>query len=158
MKKAELQMQETILVIFIVTIIIGMGLYTFYQFQIKSIEDYRSELEQNRNLILLSTLQNSPELSYSYLGDEKNALDTIKLLDNNLNELGLKEITVKLIYPEDEDKLCGKNNYPKCNKYVVYENKPIKVNSVEIISIPISLYYPYSDEYKAGVLELKSYS
>ena len=158
MKKAELQMQETILVIFIVTIIIGLALFTFYQLQLKSLEKSKLELEQNKNLILLSTLPNSVELSYSYLGNEENAIDTLKLINNKLNNLGFKEITIKQTYPNSENKLCNINNYPNCNSYVVYNSKPRKINNIEIISVPVSLYFPYNDEYKAGLLEIKLYS
>ena len=158
MKKAELQMQETILVIFIVTIIIGLALFTFYQLQSKSLEKSKLELERNKNLILLSTLPNSVELSYSYLGNEENSLDTLKLLNNKLNNLGFKEITIKQTYPDIENRLCNINNYPNCNSYVVYNNQPRKIENIEILTVPISLYFPYTDEYKSGLLEIKSYS
>ena len=158
MKKAELQMQESILAIFIVTIIIGLALFTFYQLQLRSINNYKLELEQNRDLILISTLVNKPELSYSYLGSEENALDTIKLLDNNLVNLGFKEITIKQVYPNQNNIQCTKQNYPDCNSYLIYNKKPSKVTNTQIISLPISLYFPYTQEYHAGIIELKSYS
>jgi len=158
MKKAELQMQETILVIFIVTIIIGIALVTFYQLQVKSIEKSKFELERNRDLILLSTLQNNPQLSYSYLGNEENALDTLKLLNANLINLGFKEITIKQVYPNKPNLICTKSNYPNCNTYLVYSRKPSRMKTTLITSVPISLYFPYSDEYAPGIIELKSYS
>lgn len=158
MKKAELQMQETIIVIFIVTIIIGISLFTFYQLQLKSIEKFRFELEQNRNLILLSTLPNSPELSYSYLGNEENAVDTLKLISNELRDKGFREITIKQVYPQANNVICSKQNYPECNQYLIYNNKPRKIVNTQIISMPVSLYFPYDDEYKSGILEVKSYS
>ena len=158
MKKAELQMQETILVLFIVTIIIGLALFTFYQFQLKSIESSRYELEQNKNLVLLSTLPNSVQLSYSYLGDEKNAIDTLKLLKAKFNDLGFKDITVKQVYPSSENKKCNIESYPECSSYQVYSKRMTtsKYNTL-IYSTPISLYFPYTNEYKAGVLEIKYY-
>ncbi|MEK6932346.1 MAG: hypothetical protein AABW56_00965 [Nanoarchaeota archaeon] len=158
MKKAELQMQETILVIFIVTIIIGIGIFTFYQLQLKSIDNSRIELEQNRDLILLATLKNSPKFSYTYLGNEENAIDTLKLLNSKLANKGFKEITIKQVYPDAQNALCNKQNYPNCNNYVVYSKKPSKITSTYIISTPVSLYFPYTNEYKAGVIEAKSYS
>ena len=158
MKKAELQMQETILVIFIVTVIIGISIFTFYQLQLKSIDNSRIELEQNRDLILLATLKNSPEFSYTYLGNEESALDTIKLLNSKLVNKGFKDITIKQVYPDSQNFLCTKQNYPKCNSYVVYSKKPSKITSTYIISTPVSLYFPYTNEYKAGVIEIKSYS
>ncbi len=159
MKKAELQMQETMLVIFIVTIIIGIALFTFYQIQLKSIEKSKVELEQSRNLILLETLPNSIELSYSNLGNEQNSIDTLKLLNSNSLNYGFKDISIKQVYPEiNGEIICNKQSYPNCNKYVVYSKKLSKYNSLEVISVPVSLYFPYTDEYKSAVLEVKSYS
>ena len=158
MKKAELQMQETILVIFIITIIIGLALFTFYQFQLKLIEKLRFELEDNKMLTLLSTLQNSPELSYSYLGNEENAMDTIKLINAKLINQGFKEITVKQIYPTSENKTCNIKSYPDCNLYLLYSNKPSKIKNTKILSLPVSLYFPHKNEYKAALLEVKTYS
>ena len=151
-------MQETIIVIFIVTIIIGIALFTFYQLQLKSIEKFRFELEQNRNLILLSTLPNSVELGYSYLGSEENSIDTLKLISNELKDKGFKEVMVKQVYPETQNVICNKQNYPDCNQYLIYSRKPNKIVNTQIISMPVSLYFPYDDEYKAGILEVKSYS
>jgi len=151
-------MQETILVIFIVTIIIGIAIFTFYQLQLRSIDNLKIELEQNRNLILLSTLSNSVELSYTILGNEENALDTIKLLNPSLEDLGFKEITIKQVYPESQNFLCTKSNYPYCNKYVVYNKKPSKIKNTQVISLPASIYFPYTNEYKLALLEVRSYS
>ncbi len=151
-------MQETIIVIFIVTIIVGIAIFTFYQLQLRSIDNLKLELEQNRNLILLSTLSNSVELSHTSLGNEENALDTIKLLNPSLENLGFKEITVRQVYPSSQNVLCTKSNYPECNKYVVYNKKPSKIKNTQVISLPISIYFPYSNEYKLGILEVRSYS
>ncbi len=151
-------MQESIIVIFIVTIIIGIALFVFYQLQINSIENTKTELEQNRDILLLSTLKNNPILSYTYLGTEENALDTIKLLNNNLVNLGNKEIIIKQVYPDVKDITCTKQNYPDCNKYVVYSKKPVKITNTQIISTPVLLYFPYTDEYYPGTLEIRSYS
>ena len=60
MKKAQLQMQETILVIFIITIIIALGLFAFYKYNLNSIEKFKLELDvpkylkRTLNVLLLS--------------------------------------------------------------------------------------------------------
>ncbi len=158
MKKAEMQMQESVLVIFIVTIVIGMALFVFYELQLKSIENSKLELQKNRDLTLLSTLQNFPELSYSYLGKEENALDTLKLLTTKLENKGYKQITIKQIYPEVQDKICTKLNYPNCNSYVIYNKTLKKIKNTEILSLPVSLYYPHSNKYNSGLIEIRSFS
>jgi len=94
MKKGEIQMQETILVIFIITVIIALGLFVFYRYNLSSLENERLNYEQEKVYALLSNLQNNPQLQYSYLGNNENAVDTLKLLNVNLEDLGEKEIAI----------------------------------------------------------------
>ena len=92
------------------------------------------------------------------MGNEENALDTIKLLNPSLENLGFKEIIVKQVYPPSQEVLCTKSNYPNCNKYVVYNKKPSKIKNTQVISLPVSIYFPYSNDYKLASLEVRSYS
>lgn len=154
MKKAQLQMQETILVIFIITIIIALGLFAFYKYNLNSIEKFKLEYEQLRAYTLLSTLPNHPQLQNSYLGNPENSIDTSKLLSLNLNSLGNKEIIIKQVYPKIEDKLCSLNNYPNCSSYLIYKKESSEKN-INIISTPVSLYFPLTKEYRTGLLEIK---
>lgn len=156
MKKAELQMQETILVIFIITIIIALSLFVFYRYTLNSVDQTKLEYEQLKVYTLLSTLPNHPQLQHSYLGNPENALDTLKLLNANLDNLGEKEITIKQIYPEAKNITCTTKTYPDCNSYLIYSKKFSSKNTV-IISTPASLYFPLTNEYKAAVLEIKWY-
>ncbi|MEK6834983.1 MAG: hypothetical protein AABX61_01835 [Nanoarchaeota archaeon] len=157
MKKAEVQMQETIMVIFIVTIIIALGLFVFYRYNANAIDQIKLEYEQIKAYSLLATLPNNPQLQYTSQGNPENALDTLKLLNVNLDYIGFKEITIKQIYPETENKTCSTLNYPNCNLYKIYSKLPTKVNNVNIITTPVSLYFPLTKESKAAVLEIKWY-
>ena len=157
MKKAELQMQETILVIFIVTIIIALGLFVFHKYNLNSIEKSKLEYEQLKVYSLLETFQNHPELQYSYLGNSENAFDTLKLLNADLGNLGEKEITIKQIYPKLKNIKCTSSNYPNCNEYLIYSKKSSSSKNVDIVSTPVSIYFPLTNDYKAGLLEIKWY-
>ncbi|MEK6835862.1 MAG: hypothetical protein AABX55_02460, partial [Nanoarchaeota archaeon] len=154
MKKSQVQIQESILVILIITIIIGLALFVFYRFNLASLEKTKLEYEQNQVFTLLATLPNSPELSYTEFSNPQNSLDTLKLLNAKLTNQGFKEIIIKQIYPETSNVICSKENYPDCNSYVIYNNKGNKKNS-QILSIPVSLYFPRTQEFKSGLLEIK---
>ncbi|AJF62623.1 MAG: hypothetical protein QT11_C0001G0480 [archaeon GW2011_AR20] len=156
MKKAEIQMQETILVIFIVTVIIALGLFVFFKYNQNVLEQTKLEYEQIKVYSLLATLPNHPILQYSSFGNSENALDTSKLLNVKLNDLGEKEIIVKQIYPLTQDAQCTPSNYPACNSYLIY-SKRISNKNVNIISTPVSLYFPLTKEFKPGLLEIKWY-
>ena len=155
MKKAELQMQETILVIFIITIIIALALFVFYRYTLNSGDNSKLEYEQLKVYTLLATLPNHPQLQHSYLGNPENAFDSLKLLNANLDNLGEKEITIKQIYPESKNIACTTKTYPDCNSYLIYSKKFAKSKNTVIIDTPISLYFPLTNEYKAAVLEIK---
>ena len=154
MKKAELQMQETILVLFIFFIILVMGLVVFYRYNLGSIENYKIELEESEQYLLLSTLPNY--LGYSYLGNNENAIDTSKLLNLNLS-LGFKKIIVEVVEPEMQEIECSYNNYPDCNRFLIYNKEPIEIKNKIIKSIPVSLYYPLESKYKSGRLIIEDY-
>lgn len=156
MKKAEIQMQETILVIFIITIIIAFGLFVFYRYNLNAVENSRLEYGQVKVYNLLATLPNDPELYYSSLGNSENAVDTSKLLNLNLENFGEKEIKIKQVYPsQNSEVICKSSNYPECNAYLIYSKKFASSKNVNIISTPVSLYFPLTNEFKPGLLEIK---
>jgi hypothetical protein len=157
MKTAEIQMHETILVIFIITIIIGIGLFVFYQYNSKMLEQTKLEYEQTKAYNLLAILPNDPRLQYSELGNPENSLDTLKLLNANLGDLGEKEITIKQLYPRIDNSSCTTKTYPNCNSYLIYSKKLSKSKNINIISTPVSLYFPFTKEFKPGLLEIKWY-
>ena len=157
MGKAEIQMQETILVIFIVTIVIVLGLFVFYRYNLNAVEQDKLEYEQIKVYNLLATLPNHPQLQYSTLGNSENAFDTLRLLNGNLDDLGEKEITIKQIYPKQDEVKCTTKTYPDCNQYLLYSKKFSKSKNVNIITTPVSLYFPLTKEYKPGLLEIKWY-
>jgi hypothetical protein len=119
------------------------------------LEKERLGYEQLQVYTLLSTMQNHALMQYSYLGNSENSIDTTKLLNLNLKNLGEKEITIKQVYPQAENKKCLPNNYPNCNSYLIYSKHNKK--NLNIISTPVSLYFPLTKEYKMGILEIKWY-
>ena len=151
-----MQINETILVLFIFTIILIMGLVVFYRYNLRSVENYRNELRDNEEYMLLSTLPNY--LGYSYLGNSENAIDTSKLIDFNMSNLGYRRVIIEVVYPEDiQNQICNYENYPSCNQFVIYNRVPVSLNNKLIKEIPVSLYYPLDDKYKSGILILESY-
>ncbi|MCD4666810.1 hypothetical protein K8R47_03300 [archaeon] len=148
-KKASIQIQETILVLFIFMIILSMALVIFYNVQKSSVNDLKLELQQQNLYNTLITLSKSPDAQYTQLNTEKNAIDTLKLLDFN-KQVPRTTIIVKQIHPDEEDEICTKNNYPNCNTYQLTTFSSDNFENNFILSIPISLYFPLEDKYKVG--------
>ncbi|MAG47697.1 hypothetical protein CL617_03755 [archaeon] len=153
-KKGIMQINETIIVLIVFSIILILSITIFYRYNIASVEDLGNEFERNRVLNLLSTLPNDPNVVYSNLGQEENSIDTSKLVNLKLEKLGFMEIRIREIYPLNSEGVCDASNYPDCNEFVLYDDNGNKEN-VNILTTPISLYYPGLKEYKSGVLEIK---
>jgi len=150
------QFHESVIVILIFTIIFGIALLGIYKYNTNSIQDIQNDLEESKSGSLLSQLPMSPYLHYSELSDEKEMVDTIKLLNLELEDLGFRTIEVKQVYPRVNSLECNKETYPNCDTYSLY-NKVKASQDKKIISIPVSLYFPLTQETKIGNLVVTTY-
>lgn len=132
-----------------------MVLVVIYRYTNASIENAREDLIESEMLSLLITLPNN--LGYTYLGNDYNAVDTSRLFNLDLSYLGYKKIIVEQTYPEGNNIECTLNNYPNCDKFVVYDKQNKRLKNKIIKDIPVSLYYPLSNQFKAGRLVIESY-
>ncbi len=161
--KGQLQINETILVLIIFTILAIVGLIFFHNFNMNSIKSQYVSNEKIRTFTLLKTFQDLPEIKCSFQIKDVNCVDSLKLFSfKKLNKInfGNKKISMELIYPEGTEKECNPERfqeYPNCNYWNLYEKKPSKFKSKEIITTPISLFYPLTNEYKIGLLKIESY-
>jgi hypothetical protein len=169
-KKGQLQIQETILVVFIFIILIMFGLVFFYRVQLASIAEDFNEFQNTRDTINFITIGDLPEFSCSKLGIRESCIDTLKLnsfiaLNNSakyrsyyFERFGYKKITITQIYPEKNEKLCSNSQIEDCGLWNIYENKPLRQTGTKIVrDTPVSLYFPDKDEYGIGILVVESY-
>ncbi len=160
-KRAQVQIQETILVIFVFTVLLLVGLIIFYRFQVQSIENenFNNELFKFYNMV--GYFPNIPELKCSSLTEESECIDVLKMLAfrNTEQNYGYKNITVFVIYPKSTSlKECVKS-VDSCNIFKLYYNKPnFQVKNIYKTSTIVSLYYPETDEYRVGKLVLEWYT
>lgn len=156
MRKGQAQIQESIIVIFIFAIIFAIALFGIYRYNISSVENIKQEMGGSRSFSLLSNLPDSPLVQYSELGDEKEGVDTLKILDLELKDYGFRTIEIKQTYPAVQEGECNGENYPACNSYILY-NRARMSGNIERISIPVSLYFPLTKEVKLGILTITTY-
>jgi type II secretory pathway pseudopilin PulG len=165
-KKSQIEMIETIVVVLIIIIILSIGLYFYYKFYYKGVEETGLRLSRQESDVLLAYITSMPEFQCSKRASKEECLDTVKLLiaKDLFNEnkvyynkiFGSKLIRVEQIYPDIRTEECSDNNYPNCGSYVIYA--PVKkTENKEIISTPVSLYFPNSGEYKIGKLIIEAY-
>lgn len=165
-KKAQLEINETILVLIIFSILAIAGIVVFHRYNTASIQS--SILESNRLAFydLLNQLPNSPELKCSSQNIQEDCIDLFKsfsfakLEQQYIGQLGYKTIRLKIVYPRLEEKECSESlfqssDFPNCNTILLYEHKLTNAEAVEKLSTPVAVYNPLNDEYMLGLLEVE---
>ena len=159
-KKGAIEMNETILVLFIISIILVLIIFVYYKYTISSIESSSSSLSEQEALVQLSFLTKYPELSC----ENDNCIDMLKAIsfkqvynqnkDYYLRTFGKKKITIEQVYPKptSEDECTSQKfnqiDYPNnCKFLIIYEEVPPTYTSKQITSIPISIFYPELEEF-----------
>ncbi len=151
-KKGQLQIQETILVIFIFTIILLIGLTVFYRYTIDSIRADQEKYEDFKFKVGISSIPSMSEVKCSFLGEQKECIDLEKARAFSIYSkdyfslFGYSNITLYLVYP-------GSVHKP----ILIYYRKPTVVRQSQIISTPVLVYDPEDADYKIGKLVLVRY-
>lgn len=157
-KQGQVQNLETVLVIAMITIIIGIALVVFYNFNSASLQNQKQQYQQLAALNLLQTLPHHPQLQYTELGYDKAAIDAAKLLAANLSLSGRMKVTIQQVYPEAQDVTCSRETYPDCTTYIIYNAQPSTIRNQEVISLPVNLYHPKAGQQALAVLTITSYT
>ena len=166
-RKAQIQMTETIFVVFFILIIILLGFVAYSKFQEQHIIEQKKILKRMQLIELAHRLSSWSELECSVVGTtEFVCLDVTKLMvfEDFIKEsknkssyarnyyfdlLRNSKITVTEIYPSHTHTL-GKDYW------VLYEN-PGTTQTISPISVPVSLYNPLTKTYAFGIMELLVY-
>ena len=151
MKRGQLQIQESMLVVMVFLILLILGLILFYRFTIQTI---RSDIESYNDFKftrLTETIPSMQEFRCSNLGNSEECLDLEKIKAfNDLNldyfeYFGYANITILVVYP-------------RAGEYVqVYYQKPTKINSIRKVSTPVSIYNAKEDRFEVGKLVVEAY-
>ncbi len=168
-KSGQLQIQETIMVVFIFVIIIIIGMSVFFKFQENSIkQELRSfKIEQLSNNIL--TMADTSEFVYTKNGIKQDSIDTSKLMAlkslikrNNkyyFNNYGYMNITIYEVYPIIKNKECKEVlDLNDCGVWKIYEKIPIELESRLIKKTPVSIYNLRTRDYSVGMMIIEVYN
>nr|MBA4404744.1 hypothetical protein [Nanoarchaeum sp.] len=135
-KKAQIGIQETILVIFIFIIVLMIGMIFFFQFNMKSIENDIDKYNEFRFKQLIDVIPNMAELRYSKLGiEDVYCIDLLKaraFSELNSYDFGRKEI--------------------KLDEIVLYSN-PGR-GEIRKVSSPVCVYDPRNSKFYLTDLEI----
>lgn len=164
--KSQIDMTETILILFVFIILLAIGLFFYYQFYFKSIERTAETTLSISTSFLLSYISSMPEISCN---NEK-CIDTLKLFAfiNQNPDIPIfkgKKIEIKQLYPIPTiSAQCTIQHYQQHNDYYLYcdswllsDDRPSSFKKAPIYSTPISLYYPNTNKYGIGKLIITDY-
>jgi hypothetical protein len=155
-KKAQMQMMETIAILFIFFILVAFG-FIFYANMLKgSVEITKRETSELRAVELAQTVSTMPEL---YCSEENvletNCIDLLKIdtaaevINNNyityFDLFGYADISVEEVFPNNEN-------------YTIYSNKPSEYKARLPSYIPISLKDPLNKGYAFGIMTVVLYA
>lgn len=152
LRKGQIQIQESILVLVTFTVILLIGLILFYNFAIAGIKADILSYENEKFQSLISVIPSMAEFRCSNLGQDQECIDLskvrafIEIKQDYGKVFGQKTIELQFIYP-NEDK-----------KYVIYSKKSASVRSARKISTLVSVYDVSQDKYKIGKLTVEAYS
>lgn len=170
-KKGQVHVSETILVLFVVVIILMMGVTIYFKFSVEKSKTLAEELSEEQATIMLAKAVGLEELSCEGLGcmDTSKFLPFKRVLGEDFGRykrmFGRKRIVVKELYPVDDsvkEVECDvvkyiQMEYPEnCGSWVIYDYNPENEPAAKVSTI-VSLYYPEFDEYRVGRLEIEHY-
>mgnify|MGYP006865052624 CR=1 FL=1 len=141
-------MQESIFVVFIFFIILMIGMIVFYQLEARSINNIRSESEENAFYHMISYVPSMPELQCSRLGIQEECIDLTKAYAfENLQSDYYQEVfgSKKIILEVDEEEI------------LLYDWNPENFNGIRKINSPVSVFDSRENKYVIGVLEVNMY-
>lgn len=136
MKKGQLKMIETTVVLLVLVFLFGMFMIFFARFQIFEIDKLANQIEEERANSLLNRVTGMPELRCSLsfgVASEINCLDTYKILAfSQIKERfrdefsGLSKVKIERLFPapENTEKCSFGFNYPSnCGEWILLETR-----------------------------------
>jgi len=174
-KKGVVEFMETFIIIFVVFIILGLGLFFFWKVSISETKQTAEEACMLTSYEMLLYVMEMPEIQCSIKAKPRDCIDTAKLLSFGSTDaaraLGKgackRNIVVKQVYPAPDARHnsteCTSNQmrdieFPKsCGQWTLAEQKE-EGKAARTISVPVSLYYPNIKEYGIGKLIITTYT
>jgi hypothetical protein len=162
MKKGQLEIGVTVMVLFVFFILLAITLIFYFQSMSGSFLEEKGEILGFRYSGLLSVVANMPEFKCSKNAIEDECLDEIKLKafrDLKDSDYDVGSLTINPILKQHYNELFSGINaiyvnkvYPNTDEWELYGDKD---KEGRIYAMPISLYDPVEDKFSIGILRIK---
>lgn len=177
MKKGQSELMETFIVLLVLFVIIGLGIYFFFKFSIAGTKEEAQELCILDAAKMVASASSLPELRCSFGGHESTRIcvDLLKAIaTKKVNSTSFKsitcprDVTLEIIYPEPNpragectERSVSEPDFPRnCANITIYKVPTglLKGKTGPIYnSAFVSIYVPTSDRYIVGRLKIGSY-
>jgi hypothetical protein len=175
-KKGMIEMMESFMVIFVIFILIGLGMFVYFKVSVSSTKETHADICLSQSAKIIAAIAEMPDISCK---EKRPCIDAMKLdafIERGQNEMNKvlessvcpKNITIEQIYPELEPGVKGLCNrqtgnpdfYTRCNTWAVFRPTGTipKTWASRNIETAVSLYYPATDTYGIGKLKITVYS
>jgi hypothetical protein len=160
-KQAQLQMGETVFVVFIIIIILVLGLVFYSKAREGEIKENQRDARSKNLIALAHTISSWPELKCSVREvQDYDCIDQTKLsvLSNFITTATTSSDNYAFNYYADFFKkatLKVNMTYPSSGNWVIYDNP--STGGRETVHIPVSIYDSLSNRYSFGIMELTTY-
>lgn len=141
MKKGQVEMSITVLVLAVFFVLLFIGLIFYFRFSFESFKESQSKILGERYNVYLSYIINLPELKCSFMGVEKECIDMGKV--KPLSDKYYKDVF------KDVSRIYIKELVPKEETVNLFGN-PLATG--QVYATPVSLYDPKEDKYSIGKL------
>ncbi|MBI5797373.1 hypothetical protein HZA98_00530 [Candidatus Woesearchaeota archaeon] len=157
-----MQMIETIMVAMVFMVVLIVALTFYFKFSSQGVEKAGQQACLVSNTVLLASVASMPEIQCSVNGHRQQCIDTSKLLlfdatreypeffTTNCHQ----RVSFLVLSPEATNGACSLGTYPDCSTYVFFDQGEVSSGAVKI-STPVSLYYPLTDSYALGKLQVE---
>ena len=155
-KKSQVQMSETIAVLFVFFILVAIGLIFYVKVLKGNINIEKGEQAELRSISIVEKVMFLPEVQCSANGiTQDNCIDTLKLnyAKNAMSSNGVfyydllefSNITINQIFPSQKE-------------WVIYSRPMDQYHNKFTTNVPISLYDPLTRKYGFGIMKVVTYA
>lgn len=154
-KKAQIQMMETIAILFIFFILVFIALIFFFRLTKSNVSVEIEEAKELSAMAIAQIASSLPELQCSRFNElEANCVDILKMenaLDiinttNYFNLFSYSKITVRRVFPDS------------VVNWTIYDREPNEVEDVRPTYFPISLFDAREQTYFFGIMTVEAYT
>lgn len=158
------------MVIVILAILLGIGLFFYFKFFKSDIERSSEALTTQKTNTLLVLAASMPELECSRGGSTKPCVDAMKALTLGTNSnderfrssytelFKFRSVNIEVLYPTPQNRTCTQSTYPDCSIYPVFSNPPAGYTSSKEYSVISPIYYPETKTIRIGRIIIEEYS